>query len=115
MSLEFDSDLDGYLDADFGHGISATYTPSGGSASTIKVILDDEYLSMIGLSVDVEGSQPIAYCKTSDVSSAAHGDTLAFAAQTTLSNTQFKAATTYNVVGVQPDGTGITALTLEQQ
>ena len=70
---------------------------------------------MGGLSLDVEGSQPIAYCKTSDVSSASHGDTLAFAAPTTKSGTQFKGAVTYEVVGVQPDATGITALVLEQQ
>ena len=115
MALEFDADLDGYLDTDYGHGISATYTVSGGSPATIKVILEDEFLAMGGLSVDVEASQPIAYCKTSDVSNAGHGDTLAFAAQTTKSGTQFKGAVTYEVVGVQPDATGITALVLEQQ
>ena len=115
MSLEFDADLDGYFDSDFGHGISATYTVSGGSPATIKVILEDEFLAMGGLSVDVEGSQPIAYCKTSDVSSAGHGDTLAFASQTTKSGTQFNGAVTYEVVGVHPDATGITALVLEQQ
>ena len=115
MALEFDADFDGYFDASFGHGVSATYTPSGGSATTIKVIIEDEYLSVDGLTVGVEGSTPVAYCKTKDVSSAAHGDTLAFAAQTTKSGTQFKGAVTYEVVGVQPDATGITALVLEQQ
>ena len=43
MALEFDADFDGYFDASFGHGVSATYTPSGGSATTIKVIIEDEY------------------------------------------------------------------------
>ena len=41
MALEFDADLDGYFDSDFGHGISATYTVSGGSPATIKEILED--------------------------------------------------------------------------
>ena len=35
MSMEFDRDFDGYLDADYGHGIALTYTPTGGSASSI--------------------------------------------------------------------------------
>ena len=115
MALEFDADFAGYFDADFGHGVSATYTRTGQSATTIKVILEDEFVAMGGLSVDVEGSSPIAFCRTTDVPNAAHGDTLAFAALTTKSDTQIKAATTYEVVGVEPDGTGITALTLEQQ
>ena len=63
MALEFDADFDA-TDDSYGHGVSATYTPSGGSASTIKVILEDEYLSVDGLTVGVEGSTPVAYCKT---------------------------------------------------
>lgn len=115
MALEFDSDFAGYFDADFGHGIQATYTPSGGSASTIKVILEEDYFSVPGLSVDVEGSQPIAYCRTTDVASAAQGDTLAFAARITKTGTQIRGATTFKVVSVQPDNTGITILILEEQ
>ena len=45
----------------------------------------------------------------------ANTSSLAIAALTTKSDTQIKAATTYEVVGVEPDGTGITALTLEKQ
>tara|TARA_B100001248_G_C27398014_1_gene467224 strand:+ start:5975 stop:6322 length:348 start_codon:yes stop_codon:yes gene_type:complete len=115
MALEFDADFDGYFDASFGHGVSATYTPSGGSASTIKVILEDEYLSVDGLTVGVEGSTPVAYCKTKDVSSASHGDSLAFSAQTDLDGNTIKSAKTYSVVNVQPDNTGITALILQEQ
>ncbi|BCV06843.1 MAG: hypothetical protein CM15mV144_370 [Caudoviricetes sp.] len=84
MALEFDSDFAGYFDADFGHGIQATYTPSGGSASTIKVILEKDYFSVPGLSVDVEGSQPIAYCRTTDVASE-RKEHSAFAARITKS------------------------------
>ena len=115
MALEFDADFDGYFDDSYGHGVSATYTPSGGSGSTIKVILEDEYLSVDGLTVGVEGSTPVAYCKTKDVSSASHGDTLAFAAQTDLDGNTLKSARTYSVVNVQPDNTGITALILQEQ
>ena len=61
MALEFDADFDGYFDDSYGHGVSATYTVSGGSATTIKVILEDEYLSVDGLTVGVESSTPVAY------------------------------------------------------
>jgi len=115
MALEFDSDFDGYFDSSFGHGVSATYTPSGGSASTIKVILEDEYLSVDGLSVGVESSTPVAYCKTKDVSSASHGDSLVFSAQTDLDGNTIKSAKTYSVVNVQPDNTGVTVLILQEQ
>ena len=80
-----------------------------------QVILEDEYLSVDGLTVGVEGSTPVAYCKTKDVSSASHGDTLAFAAQTDLDGNTLKGAKTYSVVNVQPDNTGITALILQEQ
>ena len=115
MALEFDADFDGYFDNSYGHGVAATYTVSGGSATTIKVILEDEYLSVDGLTVGVEGSTPVAYCKTKDVSSASHGDTLAFSAQTDLDGNTLKGAKTYSVVNVQPDNTGITALILQEQ
>jgi hypothetical protein len=46
MSMEFDRDFDGYFDADFGHGITITYTPAGGSASSINAILNQEYVDI---------------------------------------------------------------------
>ena len=63
----------------------------------------------------MDGNTPVAYCKTKDVSSAAHGDTLAFAAQTDLDGNTIKGAKTYSVVNVQPDNTGVTALILQEQ
>ena len=39
MPMEFDRDFNGYLDATYGHGIQITYTPTGGSSSSINVIL----------------------------------------------------------------------------
>ena len=115
MALEFDADFDSYFDDSYGHGVQATYTPSGSSASTIKVILEDEYLSVDGLTVGVEGSTSVAYCKTKDESAASHGDTLAFAAITDLDGNTLKAAKTYAVINVQPDNTGITVLILQEQ
>jgi expansin (peptidoglycan-binding protein) len=57
--------------------------------------------------VDIESNTPTALCKTSDVSSVAHGDALVVN------------STTYSVVGVQADfGSGYqgtTLLILEEQ
>ena len=114
MSLEFDSDFDGYFDV-LGHGVSCTYTPSGGSSVTIKVILDQEYFEMPGQTVSVEGLQPMVYGKAKDLRNASHGDTLVFADITDLSGNVLKDATNYKVVNVQPDNTGVVALALEAQ
>ena len=116
FAFEDDSDFAAYFSADYGaHGISATYTPSGGSASTINIILDEEYVEAEGESVDLEMTVPVAICRHIDVSSAGHGDTLAVAAVKDLDGNTLKAATTYNVVEVRPDKTGITTLRLEEQ
>lgn len=91
MALESAADLAGYFDTD-GHGVAATYTPSGGSGSSIDVILNREYVSIGGPSqVGVESFAPVVYCRASDVSSIAQGDTFLID------------STTYTVVGVEPD------------
>ena len=69
MSLEFDSDFDGYFDALYGHGEVCTFTPQGGAAVSIKVILDQEYFEVPGESVGVNSSQPIVYGKAKDLKS----------------------------------------------
>ncbi len=84
------------------YGQKATYTPQGGSASTINGILDKD-------SEDIEGGGEVGViysittftCRTSDVSSAAFGDSLA------------TGGTTYTVREVRPDTHGVTILTLE--
>ena len=53
--------------------------------------------------VEVESSQPMVTVETSKVSGVAHGDTMAID------------GTTYNIVAIRPDGTGITDLVLEAQ
>jgi hypothetical protein len=57
----------------------------------------------------------MVYGKAKDLRNAAHGDTLAFAAITDLDGNTIKDATTYKVVNVQPDNTGVVALALEAQ
>ena len=56
---------------------SATYTPSGGSASTISGIFDNgDGLVDLGGRVGVTASDPGFHCRTSDVSSVAEGAAL---------------------------------------
>lgn len=115
MALEFDRDFDAFLDANTGHGVTVTFTPQGGSSSTINVILEQEYFGIDVGTVDVEGFQPIAFCKTTDVPSVAHGDSIVAPAYKNLDGTTIKAAVTYQVVNVQADNTGITQLMLQEQ
>lgn len=88
--------------ADF--GVSVSYTPSGGSATTITGILDNQYQAIeTGGEVAFAVEQPRLAVRTSDVSSAAEGDTVVIA------------GVTYNVTIVMNDGTGMTDLALEKQ
>lgn len=91
-----------YLLADFGEAV--TYTPSGGQATTITAIFDNGYEAVdAGGGVAFAMQQPRLTCRTSDVSSAAEGDTCVVG------------GFTYKVSIVMPDGTGITELMLEKQ
>ena len=47
MPNYFASDLDVFFDTDT-HGIDCVFTPSGGSATTIKGIFNNEYYAMGG-------------------------------------------------------------------
>ena len=101
MAIDNDTIRSIFLNTD-DFGQTATYTPKGGSASTINGILDKE-------SEDIEGGGEVGViysittftCRTSDCSSAGFGDSLA------------TGGTTYTVREVRPDGNGMTVLTLE--
>ncbi len=88
--------------ADFGE--SVTYTPSGGSASTITGIFDREYQAVdTGGEVAFAVEQPRLAVKTSDVANAAEGDSVVIS------------GVNYIVRVVMNDGTGLTDLALEKQ
>ena len=80
---------------------SASYTPSGGSAATIYVIFDNEF-SLSNIGIGFENSAPQVMAKTSDVSAATNGATIVID------------SVTYYVIGVEPDGTGVTRLILSK-
>jgi hypothetical protein len=67
---------------------------------TVTGIFDASYYEALS---DVQGRQPVFSLPTSSAPSAAHGQALVIGART------------YKVRGVEPDGTGITVLRLEEQ
>lgn len=89
----FTEDLSEFLNADE----LATNATIG--ALTVAGIFDNQFVEVLG----VEGLRPIFTCAASDVPSIGHGDNV------TINSTLYK------VVGVQPDGTGLTSLILEDQ
>ena len=69
-----------------------------------KEQLNKEYFAIDpGFGTEVEGAQPVATGRSSDMTNVEIGDTIQIS------------SITYNIVSVQPDGTGVTALVLEQQ
>lgn len=65
-------------------------------------IFNNGYIGVpVGLAVDIESAATTYICKTSDVSCAVHGELI------TINTIE------YRIVGIQPDGTGITVLVLE--
>ena len=93
----FTEDLSPFFDTgDF--GTSATFT-HGASSAPVNVIFDASFDDPLGIA----GAFPRAICAAKDVIGVVHGDTLVVE------------LTTYKVVGVKPDGTGVVILTLQEQ
>lgn len=82
--------------------VSATVTPSGGSASTIKVIFDkpDETLTLG--EAGITSHRPRITCRESDISSLAFNDSVVVN------------STNYTVAEILKDGTGIAEIYLEE-
>ena len=110
--LETEEDMLGYLDINFGHGVSAIYTNSG-TSTTINIILNNEYTEQ-DLGVGVEALKPMATCSSIDVPNASYGDTLNASAVKDTNGNILKAAQNYTIVNVQKDRTGFTVLMLEE-
>ena len=102
MSLETASDLASYFDPNT-LGEAVTYTPAGGSGSSINAIFNNEYVLIPDGEVGVNATQPVVTCVSSDVSGIAIDDTF-------LIN-----SVTYKAKVIRPDGTGVTEIQLEEQ
>lgn len=72
------------------------------NAATIQGIFDDEFTSGADDGVGVETTVAQVLVKTSDVASAAQGETM------TINTVD------YNIIGIQPDGTGLTLILLSR-
>lgn len=93
--MAFTEDLTVFFDTDdFGEAVTI-------AGSSVNVIFDNAFLGIEGEAV-VAATQPMAYARTSDVSSVVAG------------NTFVRGAVTYYVTGIHPDGTGVTQLILRR-
>jgi len=97
--MAFTEDLTEFLDTAYGFAVTATYNGS----TSVNGIFDAEYFEPDAGFAGIQSAQPVFLCRTVDVASAAHGQTLVVA------------SVNYKIVGVEPDGTGMTLLKLEKQ
>jgi len=83
-------------------GVTALFTPdNGGAASNANGIFENAYYETDGETIGVEGSRPHFTCASADVASIVEGDHI------TISGSN------YDVLDVEPDGTGVTTFRLE--
>jgi len=103
MAIEGATERAVFFDTD-DFATASSYTLSGGSASTVNGISDNEYFEVDPLSgVGVVSAQPRFVCTTADFpSGAAAGDAITVD------------GTAYAVRVIQPEGTGVTTLALEK-
>ena len=100
--IDFDGFVDDVLDLN-AFGRLVTYIPNGGQGKSVRIVFDNSFLSVQELGdASVASASPVAFCKTSDVESAARGDSMVIG------------DTTYYVTEVQPDGYGMTTLILSK-
>lgn len=84
-----------------GGSTTATYTPSGGAASTIYVIFDND-AEIFNVAGDVIGRQPVAQARNTDLTG------------TILAGTLVVGGTTYTIEKVLADSEGMTDLALKE-
>jgi len=103
MAVETDTERAIFVEAD-DFGVSVTYTPSGGTATTIEGLFDSDFQEVdAGGAVTFAISVPRLLTLTSNVSNAAEGDSVTIA------------SVDYVVLSVFDDGQGMTELRLEKQ
>lgn len=100
--MAFDEDLTPFFDTD-GHGVDFIHTPAIGADVNAVGIFDSDYASADGGEVGITGSQPQLTFATGDIPSPKYGEIITIAAKK------------YAIVGIHPDGTGVTTLVLEEQ
>lgn len=96
MTVETDTERTAYL-ADFGTTITKA------DASTFTAIFENQFIEAGGAIREVESANPVLICRSTDVSDLVHDSVLTFN------------SSTFHVIGIEPDGTGMTYLQLEKQ
>jgi hypothetical protein len=134
MPLESAADFNSYVDTSTGNGVTATFFEvqsslwdqrqglidtwfdiDSGDAYSINLIIDQEYFSIDTGSVSVEGFQPKAYIKHSDVPYISHNDRIIVNAITTNNGSVLVPETSFLVKNVRPDNVGMVEVILEEQ
>lgn len=133
MPLESAADFSSYVDPQIG-GVTATFFEvqnslwdqrlgniddwfdiDSGNSTNINIIIDQDYFSIDGRSVSVEGYQPIAYIKATDAPYISIDDRLTVNAVTTNNGSTLVPETNFKVVNAQPDNLGMVQLILALQ
>jgi hypothetical protein len=90
------TDLDIFLNSNE-FAVDVTY-----QSATIKGVFDAPFESAVEGEMGIESTLPQVLVKTSDVASAVHGQTM------TINSV------VYQIIGIQPDGTGMTLILLSE-
>ena len=133
MPLESSRDFDSYVNPQIG-GVSATFFEvqnslwdsrlglidtwfdiDSGNSTNINIIIDQDFFNIQGKSVSVEGYQPRAMVKATDVPYISIDDRLVVNAITTNNGFTLTPETNFIVVNAQPDNVGMVNLVLAVQ
>ena len=131
MPIESARDFDSFVDSTTGHGVTGTYFQSGklfdsfplidtlgliddGSSVLINLIIDQPYIGIEGESISVEGFQPTAILKSTDVTDIKQEDKIVVDAITTNKGNTITPETTFFIKTVEPDNTGFVNVVLEK-
>ncbi len=133
MPLESSRDFDSYVNPQIG-GVSATFFEvqnslwdsrlglintwfdiDSGNSTNINIIIDQDFFNIQGKSVSVEGYQPRAMVKATDVPYISIDDRLVVNAITTNNGSTLTPETNFIVVNAQPDNVGMVNLVLAIQ
>ena len=86
-----------------------------GNSTNINIIIDQDYFNIDGQTVGVEGYQPVAFVKATDVPYISIDDKLTVNAITTNNGSTLTPSTDFVVVNAQPDNVGMVQLVLALQ
>ena len=133
MPLESSRDFDSYVNPQIG-GVSATFFEvqnslwdsrlglidtwfdiDSGNSTNINIIIDQDFFNIQGKSVSVEGYQPRAMVKATDVPYISIDDRLVVNAITTNNGSTLTPETNFIVVNAQPDNVDMVNLVLAVQ